>query len=364
MEYKDMLGQMFGDTYNFVGFDPRGIERSGPKMDCFRNNATAREAFNRAHYTGATNTSSNSFEQQYYAAGIYGERCNEEVKTKSPFGYYVTTPAVVRDLLTFIEADAKLAGRKPSDAKLWGFGASYASVVGTTFASMFPDRVGRLVLESVMDVDQYYESNWRSNFVDSDKAFEQLPILCHAAGPDKCSIWGPTPENITARIDAVIENIISHPIPVSGIDGLTLPGLATYSDLKALIASGVYEPLTYFPIFADVFAKLENGNASALIGWTEKLYLGADIDVLIRCADSYRDNKLVTITDWKDYIEDTVASSKYIGDTFPIWARTILCRSLKPELPDSMMLPGELTSSLSKQDSFLNSRNLSLIQPC
>jgi pimeloyl-ACP methyl ester carboxylesterase len=334
---------MFGEEYNFVGLDPRGVGNSGPKLDCFRNSTKARAAFNRAHYTGATNTSSHSFEEQYYSADIYGDWCNKEVKAKSPYGYYVTSPAVAQDLLTFLEADAKLAGREPSEAKLWGFGNSYGSVIGTTFASMFPDRVGRLILESVMDADEYCDNNWRSNFLDSDKAFEQLPILCHAAGPNLCSFWGPTPKNIKARIDAIIQNIISNPMPVSGIDGHTLPGLATYSDLKMFIANGLYEPRTYFPILADTFAELENGNASSLIGWSEKLFLPSDVDVIIRCADSYKNNKLIIIEDWKDYIEDSVSRSKYIGDVFPIWARTILCRSLKPQLPDSMMLKGRVS---------------------
>ncbi|KAM0408776.1 hypothetical protein ACHAPD_011773 [Fusarium lateritium] len=342
-EYKDQFGPMFGETYNFVALDPRGVERSGPKIDCFRNNKEARTAFNRAHYTGATNTSSNSFEEQYYSAEIYGDLCNEEVKTKSPFGYYITTPAVARDILTFIEADAKLAGRKPSEAKLWGFGNSYASVIGTTFASMFPDRVERLVLESIVDVDQYYDNNWRSNFVDSDKAFEKFSILCHAAGPDLCSFWGSTPENIMSRVDTIIRNISSHPIAVSGIDSNTLPGLATYSDLKSLISYGLYEPRTYFPIFADTFAELENGNASSLIGWSEKLFLANDVDVVIRCADSYRNNKLVTIEEWKDYIEESVSNSPVTGINKPMsFPILFTSNTLDPVAPAAKYFPHSL----------------------
>jgi pimeloyl-ACP methyl ester carboxylesterase len=333
---------MFGESYNFVSFDPRGVGISGPSLDCFRNNTKARTAFNRAHYTGATNVSSTSFEEQYYSAAIYGEWCNKAVKMDSPHGYYVTTPAVARDLLAFIEAEAKLAGRSPSKARLWGFGNSCGTVIGTTFASIFPYRVGRLVLESVMDVDQYYSNDWRSNFVDSDKVLGQLPVLCHAAGPDLCAFWGATPDNITARMDTIIQNIQSHPIPVSGIDGQTLPGLATYSDLKSFLVTGIYEPLAYFPIMADVFLQLERGNASAIMGMSEALDFDSDGSVIIRCVDSYRDNKLITIEDWKEYIKDTVSSSKYIGDIFPIWARTILCRSLQLQLPDSMMIQGRL----------------------
>ena len=147
----------------------------------------------------------------------------------------------------------------------------------------------------------------------------------------------------------MVQNIISHPIPVSGITNHTLPGLVTYSDLKSLVVYGIHEPLIYFPIMADVFAQLERGNVSVLVGMSEKLYLDpndGDGGVIIRCADSYRDNKLTTIEDWGTYIDFTVSSSKYIGDIFPIWARTILCRLLRPQLPNGLMIQGRISFSI------------------
>jgi pimeloyl-ACP methyl ester carboxylesterase len=34
---------------------------------------------------------------------------------------------------------------------------SYGTVLGSTFAAMFPDNVGKLVIDGVLDMDNYYE---------------------------------------------------------------------------------------------------------------------------------------------------------------------------------------------------------------
>jgi pimeloyl-ACP methyl ester carboxylesterase len=34
---------------------------------------------------------------------------------------------------------------------------SYGTILGSTFATMFPDNVGRLVIDGVVDMDNYYE---------------------------------------------------------------------------------------------------------------------------------------------------------------------------------------------------------------
>lgn len=130
------------------------MNNSGLSLDCFSGNAEARLAFNRLHRTGVTNISSTSLEEQYYSSSIYGEWCNNAVENESPHGYYVTTPAVAHDLLTFIEAEAEAAGQSPSDARLWCYGISYGTVIGATFASMFPDRVGRMILDGVVNAEQ------------------------------------------------------------------------------------------------------------------------------------------------------------------------------------------------------------------
>lgn len=260
----------------------------------------------------------------------------------------MTTPAVARDLLTFIEAEAELAGKAPSDAKLWLYGISYGTVVGATFASMFPDRIGRMILDGIADAEQYYDNDYSANVDQMDEAMEKFSSFCHSAGPERCSFWGPTPANITARMDNIILQLKNHPVPISEVQSRGLPALVTYSDLKALFVNTLYVPIASFPVMADILHQLERGNASALAGMFDGLGVTFDAGHVIQCADSYRRNKLTSIEEFKSYVEYTVSKSKYIGDVFPIFVDSILCRSFRPQLPDSMVVQGEnLSLSLS-----------------
>lgn len=316
------------------------MNNSGLSLDCFSGNTEARLAFGRLHRTGTTNVSSTSLEEQYYSSSIYGEWCNDAVERESPHGYYVTTPAVSHDLLTFIEAEAEMRDQPPSDASLWCYGISYGTVIGTTFASMFPDRIGRMILDGALDADQYYDNDWRDNVDQMDEAMERFSSLCHSAGPETCSFWEPTPADITAKMDGIIHQLQNHPVPVTAVQSRGLPTLVTYSDLKALFVNTIYTPLASFPVMADILHQLEHGDVSALAGMFDQLGTTSDAGHLISCADSYRRNRLTTIEDFKDYVDYTVSKSKYIGDIWPVFVETILCRSFRPKLPDSMVFQG------------------------
>lgn len=338
LSYQSSIGKMFGEQYNFVSFDPRGVNNSGLHLDCF-NDTKARSAFYRLHRTGATNISSSSFEDQYYSSSIYGESCNNAVNNKSPHSYYVTTPAVAHDLLAFTEAEAELAGQSPEKAKLWCYGISYGTVVGSTFAYLFPDRVGRMILDGVLNADQYYTNYWTDNVDQMDEAMETFSTFCHSAGPEKCSFWGPTPDNITARMDGIVNQLQNHPV-LSGVGDADLPVMATYSDLKTLFLNTLYNPLAMFPEMADILHQAERGNVSALAGMYDQSNSISDARLAITCTDSYRRNRLTTLDEFKSWAEYLISKSRYIGDIYPSLLEGILCRSFDPQLPDSMVVQG------------------------
>ncbi|KAI0376049.1 alpha/beta-hydrolase, partial [Hypomontagnella monticulosa] len=338
--------QIFGAQYNYVSFDPRGVSRSGLSFSCFGNDTDARIAFARIHRSGIANASDSSIERIYYSSPIYGDWCDRAIQQSNPHGYYVTTPAVVRDMLTFIEAEAESFGKPKTSAKLWFYGLSYGTVIGTTFASLFPDRVGRMILDGVVDVEEYYTNYWKAQIALGDEMVDSFATFCYQAGSNNCSFWGPSAQNITNRLDSIMLQLEREPIPLSGLDTGKPPTLATIADLEGLILSAGYEPLLSFPQLADALSELERGNASALGGIVDRFSTFADASSIIKCADTSGRNKLATVDDFRDYAEYAAAASKYIGSVYPVALDTIICAGFRSVLvPDSMVWKGPLPPS-------------------
>lgn len=338
-----MFSQLLGIQYNLVGFDPRGVNNSGPVVDCFPGNSDARDAFENVFFSDVTDASSISLETQFYASEFFGAWCNEAIVHSKPSAQYISTPAVAEDMLTFAREVQKNAGKPEADAKVWYYGFSYGTVLGATFASLFPANVGRLILDGVVDAEDYYTNGWKTNLFQADEALNSFSTYCHESGPKNCSFWGPSPKNITDRLDNILAELKDNPIPVSGLSSDSAPALATYSDLKTLLLQSTYITLLEFPPLADALLELENGNSTALLSASAFL-VTTDSDTMIRCIDSYTRNNLTTLQDYQSYVELLEGQSKYLGDTWPTNSNGILCRALKPNLPESMTFQGTLVS--------------------
>ncbi|CEL59949.1 Putative hydrolase Mb2247c OS=Mycobacterium bovis (strain ATCC BAA-935 / AF2122/97) GN=Mb2247c PE=3 SV=1 [Rhizoctonia solani AG-1 IB] len=112
-----------------------------------------------------------------------GRRCLEY----SPDTFqYIGTAAVVRDMIALHDV---LEG---SDKPLNFWGVSYGTVVGSYFINMFPDRVGQVVLDGV--VDPVYWANrpahllWDVSVASSEDTFDGFCNACALAGPSECAI--------------------------------------------------------------------------------------------------------------------------------------------------------------------------------
>jgi pimeloyl-ACP methyl ester carboxylesterase len=338
------LRQMFGSKYNLVGFDPRGINNSGPIVDCFPNHDDARTAYEQLFFTDVTNASSTSLETQFYAADLYGEWCSASIGQNAT-ELYISTPLVAHDMLTYAKAEQEAAGKPEKDAKVWYYGVSYGTVLGVTFASLFPEYVGRLILDGVVDAEDYYHNAWSANLFQSDEALSTFSTFCHQSGPDYCTLWGPSPRNITDCLENILAKLRYHPIPKTGLDGVTTPGLASYSDLKQLMLLSVYLPLQYFPFLADILSGLENNNSTLFQTATDlvpSLLIPQDVDTMIKCVDGYGRSNYTTIETYQQYVHRLEGQSKYFGEVWPNNAAGVLCRSVGLQVPESVIFKGTL----------------------
>lgn len=103
------------------------------------------------------------------------------------------------------------------------YGASYGTVVGPMYATLFPDRVRQMVIDAPVDTNLWQtdplkllDDVSRSNEQTLDAWFE----TCRTEGPQVCPFGNGDPE---AAFDALITQLEAQPLQVPPVEGLT-PG--------------------------------------------------------------------------------------------------------------------------------------------
>lgn len=133
--------------YDVIGFDPRGVGKSEPALDCrpghfasVRPDSVPRGS--RAERTGVDR------------ARAFAEACGEKYADVLP---YIDTVSAAKDLDLIREALGA--------PKLNYLGYSYGTYLGAVYARLHPDRVRRMALDSVVNPHGvWYESNIGQNF--------------------------------------------------------------------------------------------------------------------------------------------------------------------------------------------------------
>ncbi|MBE3046785.1 alpha/beta fold hydrolase [Candidatus Bathyarchaeota archaeon] len=163
--------------YEIIGFDPRGVGRTTPGANCYPDELTRAYEVFQAHGAGYLTPDNDKLTWRHALAKSFGKRCGEALGGDGGILRYASSSSVARDMVEIIdqiqelqnaeEEDAlgaqgveqkKLRGSKggvKAPARLQYMGFSYGTLLGNTFASMFPGRVGRMVLDGVADIDDY-----------------------------------------------------------------------------------------------------------------------------------------------------------------------------------------------------------------
>lgn len=110
-----------------------------------------------------------------------GELADACYKDHADTGRFYGTPFVARDIVKI--ADALGEGNQ---INYWG--SSYGTVLGQVLAAMFPNRIGRMLLDSNLLADEYFTGTWKSGTKDAEKAILHFFDECIAAGPQSCSL--------------------------------------------------------------------------------------------------------------------------------------------------------------------------------
>ena len=122
--------------YNIVGFDPRGVGKS-TAIKCFDS-----EGMHKLLYSSSPYESGSAKDLEYTKSTIksFGAACLEN--TGELLGHVDTSSAA---------KDMDIIRAVLGSDKLNYLGFSYGTLLGATYASYFPDKVGRFVLDGVVD---------------------------------------------------------------------------------------------------------------------------------------------------------------------------------------------------------------------
>ncbi|KAM5533232.1 hypothetical protein V8D89_013097 [Ganoderma adspersum] len=319
-----------GGAYDFVSWDPRGV---GPytypgNVYCIADDEYASFWNGTVEATGINEignfTNQTDIQALYSQAPILdkkwkelGDRCLSGPNATT-LGY-IGTAATVRDLVGLADA---IVG-KNSTINYWGL--SYGTLVGAWFINMFPDRVGRVILDGVLDATRVASAQsyqlWSDQLGAVEDAYTGFATACALAGPDGCKL-APSANSTTQDVVNVLNGAIKlgHDHPVQ--NHLTI--------LRATMYSSLYQPQQWAEygneLLPQTIATVENGTAESANSLTKRdaVYTqNSYTEAAVVCADSVDADPSVNTTVVFDNLVDVIRTvSPSFGALFPVpWQR-------------------------------------------
>jgi pimeloyl-ACP methyl ester carboxylesterase len=219
------------DRFDIVGFDPRGVARSSP-VKCISDASFGYDPDpdSQAEFNGLVGLTDRIGDA---CANKYGDRLR-----------LFSTEQAARDM------DAVRAA--VGDQKLTYLGYSYGSLLGATYAQLFPKYVRALVLDGAVDPRQDFVAGSESQAKGFERAFANFTQWCAQSG-SSCPIG---PDARAAVIVAIEKARVS---PVKSSDGrAATAGWVFYAIVSSLYTEAGWEEL------ATAIDKIERGDPTGV----------------------------------------------------------------------------------------------------
>ncbi|GLW44623.1 peptidase [Streptomyces sp. NBRC 14336] len=230
MPYYASLASELHKRYDLVSFDPRGVAASEGVRCRSDKEIAAAETVDTTPDTPAEETA------YFEDAADFGKGC---AKSAGKLMSHVSTTDTARDM--------DLMRQVLGDEKMHYFGISYGTELGGVYAHLFPKKVGRLVLDAVVDPT-----------ADSvDHAKHQARGFQRALN-NYLKSTGQDPQKGTQEIADLLKRIDANPLPTSSDRKLT----------QTLAITGIVTPLyseSGWPMLTSALKAAEAGDGSELL---------------------------------------------------------------------------------------------------
>lgn len=243
---QDELG---ADALDIVGFDPRGVDRSGG-IECITD-----AELDATMYVDDTPDTPEEQAAHDEAETLFDDACR--ARYGDTLRLY-STEAIARDM-DLIRAAA-------GEETVTYYGVSYGTYLGAVYATLFPERVRAMVLDAAYEpTGDTVEEQYSAQLVGFEEAFNswvdwcEQDVSCAVHGPDVAAAW----EQLADALDAA---------PVPAADGRSANQVVLYSATTAALYSE-----SAWPVLADAMAAAGSGDGTGLYRLADS-YAGRDPD--------------------------------------------------------------------------------------
>ncbi|MFI9628217.1 alpha/beta hydrolase [Streptomyces sp. NPDC052042] len=232
--------------YDLVSFDPRGVGRSAGVTCETDQQLDARNAIDGTPDTTAEVNALVKHTKSFAAA------CQKHSGRELP---YLGTTDAARDM--------DLLRQVLGDKKLHYFGISYGTELGGVYAHLFPENVGRAVLDAVVNPTLDPEQASLGQAKGFQLALDNFTKDCAARG-DACKLPGSNAKEIERGIGDLLDRLDKKPVQGLGSRQLTQT-LATTG-----IAAALYSKATW-PLLEQGVDEADGGNGGLLLALADSL---------------------------------------------------------------------------------------------
>jgi pimeloyl-ACP methyl ester carboxylesterase len=281
------------ERFDIVGFDPRGVGESA-----------AIKCLNDAETDASFAADPKPDDEAEFALFIsdardYFAKCSENTKHLTNY----STLSSARDL--------EILRSALGDEQLNFLGKSYGTYLGTLYAELFPESVGRFVLDGAVDPN----SNSRETVLGQAIGFESAlnAFISNCFKISSCALTGDLQSARNQVIDLLANTAITPLESKSGrevTEGLVLLG----------IASALYDSESGWPVLRDAFKEATLGSGTSFLTLADQYagrqengkYLSNENDALqvISCLDQ---NELETVSTFKKGVAEFADRAPIFG---------------------------------------------------
>ncbi|MGW6518605.1 alpha/beta hydrolase [Streptomyces sp. NPDC054962] len=213
--------------YDMVAVDPRGVARSEP-VECL--DGRAMDTYTQTDTTPDDQRETGELVDAYKE---FAEGCGAH---SARLLRHVSTVEAARDM--------DILRAVLGDGKLTYVGASYGTFLGATYAGLFPNRVGRLVLDGAMDPSLPARRLNLDQTAGFETAFQSFAKDCVTRSDCPLGGKGTAPAKVGENLKAFFRKLDARPIPTGDPDGRKLgEALATTGVIAAMYDESTWEQL-------------------------------------------------------------------------------------------------------------------------